>query len=289
MSIYSQDKYHYTYKITILNPLDERKYYVGVRSSNKLPEDDINYLGSSKHLNAYLKNEQIKYKKQILAYFFDRESANQHELDLHNEFDVAKNPSFFNKAKRTSTGFCTEGVPLPKVVCRVIDRKEMDLHNYMHWHKRQYDKDFFAQWSSNQSASQKGKKRIKAVCRISDKKEMTITNFLQWCKFEDDPEYAAEVSAKKSESHKGKPKSKQHAKNIAKALKGFKRPKGCQTAHKNNNAKPANIYDANTNELIAENVIIRPWSMENGYYQSSLAATARNPGTFHKGIYARYI
>jgi len=243
MSIYSQDKYHYTYKIVVDQPLDGRKYYFGVRSSKCKPEDDTKYHSSCRSLNRYLKqNPEVRYTKQILAYFFDRKSAVAHEVYLHKQYDVAKNPEFFNKARQTNTKFCTQGILTPK-----------------------------------------------AVCRISDRKEMPIANYIQWCKFEDDPEYAAEVSAKKSSSNKGKPKSKQHAKNIAKALKGFKRPKGCQTAHKNNNAKPANIYDANTNELIAENVIIRPWSMENGYYQSSLDATARNPGTFHKGIYARYI
>ena len=243
VSIYSLDKYHYTYKITIRQPIDERKYYIGVRSSKCKPEDDIYYKSSSRSLKTYLKeHSEVEYTKEILAYFFDRKSALQHEIELHQEFDVARNPLFFNDARQTNTGFCTEGRKMKRDVCRIFDRMEM-----------------------------------------------TLNNFNQWCFFQDNPDYAAGVSAKKSRSKKGNPHSKEHSRNISKALKGFKRPKGCQAGHKNNNAKPANIYDAVTNELIAENVVIRQWSAENEYCQTSLAKTARNPGTIHKGIYARYI
>ena len=35
-------KYHYVYKITNTNPTDERKYYIGIRSSIVKPEEDTN-------------------------------------------------------------------------------------------------------------------------------------------------------------------------------------------------------------------------------------------------------
>lgn len=93
--------------------LDEpRKYYIGVHTSkNCLPEDST-YLGSSKHLKQFLKEHpDAKFTKTILAYFLARDDAGAHEIQLHNEFDVAKNPEFFNLAKATSTGFSVAGKP----------------------------------------------------------------------------------------------------------------------------------------------------------------------------------
>lgn len=56
-------KYHYVYKITNNSPTDERKYYIGVRSSKVKPELDINYNSSSKYLKQALKEiGHYKYK-----------------------------------------------------------------------------------------------------------------------------------------------------------------------------------------------------------------------------------
>ena len=35
--------YNYVYKITNLKPKDQRKYYIGVRTSKYKPEKDVNY------------------------------------------------------------------------------------------------------------------------------------------------------------------------------------------------------------------------------------------------------
>ena len=46
----------------------------------------------------------------IIKTFDSREEAMRHEIELHNKYDVAVNPKFYNKAKATSTGFTMHGV-----------------------------------------------------------------------------------------------------------------------------------------------------------------------------------
>jgi len=104
-------KFHYCYKITNLKPVNEAIYYIGVRTSKVKPEDDINYYGSSKYLKHSL--EEIGYhnfKKEILSVWETREEANNEEIRLHQLYNVAQNPNFYNKSKAASNGFCTLGM-----------------------------------------------------------------------------------------------------------------------------------------------------------------------------------
>lgn len=66
----------------------------------------------------------------------------------------------------------------------------------------------------------------------------------------------------------------------------------------NPSAKPANIYNYITNEIIVSNVIIAVWARDNGYTPQLLNKTARsdrslpssdNNPLYHKGIYAVYV
>jgi len=104
-------KIHYTYKITNLNPTDKRLYYIGVRSTTKSsPNLDTNYRSSSKYLKDAIKEiGHNNFSKEILSTWETRELAVLEEIRLHQEFDVAKNPLFYNKSKQTSTGFDTTG------------------------------------------------------------------------------------------------------------------------------------------------------------------------------------
>lgn len=102
--------YHYVYKITNLNPIDERKYYIGVRTSKVLPFED-KYMSSSKTLNVEIKKYGAEnYKKEILTEWESRKLAVAEEIRLHNLYNVNKNPEFYNKAKQTSVGFDTGGI-----------------------------------------------------------------------------------------------------------------------------------------------------------------------------------
>ena len=93
---------HYTYEIT------NKKSgisYIGVRSCNCHPSADP-YMGSCDTLDNAINNEGIEnFTKTILQTFDTREGAMQHEVGLHELYDVAKNPHFYNQAKTTSTGF----------------------------------------------------------------------------------------------------------------------------------------------------------------------------------------
>jgi hypothetical protein len=98
--------------VTVKNPTDSRRFYIGVRSCKVNPEED-KYFGSSKSFREWRKNNKdAEIVKQVLAIWKDRKSASQHEILLHDCFDVAKNPEFFNRSKALSSGFTTAGVPM---------------------------------------------------------------------------------------------------------------------------------------------------------------------------------
>ena len=101
---------HYVYLIEKRNALpNQQKYYIGVRSCEGLIGDD-DYMGSSKYLTEDIgKQGKNNFNKIILKRFQTREEAVQYEIDMHNEFEVASNTLFFNKAKQTVVSF-TPGV-----------------------------------------------------------------------------------------------------------------------------------------------------------------------------------
>lgn len=107
-------KTHYTYMIEVLEPTDQRRYYVGVRSCDGSIIDDKYYLGSSKYLKQWIKeNGKDKIKKTILAIWPTRELAMEHEIRIHDHFEVHLNEEFFNKSKQSVSGFTTYGMESP--------------------------------------------------------------------------------------------------------------------------------------------------------------------------------
>lgn len=106
--ITNDNKYHYNYVITNLN---NHMRYVGVRSCSCWPTEDIKYWGSCNNLKeSILKEGKEWFKKEILAIWDTRELAVEHEIRLHNHFEVGANPMFYNKSKQTNTGFDTTGI-----------------------------------------------------------------------------------------------------------------------------------------------------------------------------------
>jgi hypothetical protein len=98
---------HYTYMITVKNPTDARRLYLGVRSCKVIPEEDL-YFGSCKPFRAWQKQHGTGcLEKQVLAVWPTREEALSHEILLHDYFDVAANPEFWNQAKQTAEKFHT--------------------------------------------------------------------------------------------------------------------------------------------------------------------------------------
>jgi len=119
------NKVHYVYKITNLNPTDERLYYIGVHSDKNPDPLNDGYMGSSKYLdeamNLYGKEN---FKKEILSIWSTREEASFEEIRLHNEFDVAKNKLYYNKSKAKSTSFDTTGNNTKTNLVLVIDVRD---------------------------------------------------------------------------------------------------------------------------------------------------------------------
>ena len=102
--------YHYTYEITTNAPTDERQRYIGVRSSECPPKDD-SYWGSCRSFLEWQKvNGTESLAKNIFAIHQTRALAVEHEIKLHNHFEVSTNKEFFNRAKQTVVGFDTTGV-----------------------------------------------------------------------------------------------------------------------------------------------------------------------------------
>jgi len=104
--------YYYTYRITCTHPDSVEKYYYGFRKSKKPPKED-NYWSSSKYVKeAILKYGKTYFKKKVLKVFHEAKDAMLHESQLHEKFNVDKNPLFFNKCKSTVWGFRSTGLVL---------------------------------------------------------------------------------------------------------------------------------------------------------------------------------
>jgi hypothetical protein len=98
---FEQGRNHYTY----YSHEEYGRGYIGVRSCDCLPEEDTDYFGSFSD-----KSFNPTQKVILKSDYNTRKDANEDEIILHDFYDVVKNPHFANRAKHTSTGFCTEGV-----------------------------------------------------------------------------------------------------------------------------------------------------------------------------------
>lgn len=117
--------------------------------------------------------------------------------------------------------------------------------------------------------------------------------------------HTEETKKKMSESHKGTKWSKERKEKYVSPLIGTKlSPERIQkmredfTGHKHTKSRPVNLYDFYTDELVAENVVIRDYCRQNNLSHSglyhSLKADHSKPSSKHnvrhsKGIYARYV
>lgn len=96
---------HYTYKITNIKT---NKSYVGVRSSEDIPSEDIGikYFSSSSD-KVFISEQRINPENfiyEVINTFDNRVDALTDEIRLHEMYDVCKNPQFYNLSKQTSKG-----------------------------------------------------------------------------------------------------------------------------------------------------------------------------------------
>lgn len=97
---------HYNYKIT--NLLDGKQYY-GVRSCECLPEDDTEYMSSSKLVKADITELGIEnFEKVVTATFDTRAEALQAEEDVLKSVDAGNCEGWYNQTNGNLL-FCTQG------------------------------------------------------------------------------------------------------------------------------------------------------------------------------------
>ncbi len=120
---------HYVYKITNNKPSDERKFYIGVRTSkNCSSEEDIEYWSSSKSLLIDIKIIGKEFfSKEVLKEFKTREEAINYEIKLHNDYEVSTNEEFYNRAKQKSNGFDRSGVKCTEEQKRGISERSKKM------------------------------------------------------------------------------------------------------------------------------------------------------------------
>ena len=124
----SQSIYHYTY---IIKNTTNNIQYIGVRSCNCLPENDSDYMGSSKILGEAMKVEPETFTKIIIDTFPAREIANSNEQWLHETYDVARNPLFYNQMN-APLGFCTAGSPLSAETQKKLSENHVGMRGRKH-------------------------------------------------------------------------------------------------------------------------------------------------------------
>ena len=202
--------FHYTYLITNTN---NQMKYIGVRSCSCLPENDDEYMGSSKILVEAMQETPEVFTKTIIDTFSTREIANTNEQWLHETYDVARNSEFYNQMIAPSE-FCMFG----------------KTGKNSHW----YGKHHSLETKKKMSIAQGGEKhpmygkapwnKGKTGCFSSEtRKKMSEIRM--------DKPLSEETRKRMSESHKGKKHpmyGKKHSdetkKKISAAQKGKKKP-----------------------------------------------------------------
>jgi len=98
--------YYYTYRIT--NQVLSKHYY-GSRKCEIEPHKDLGIAYFSSSSDHDFINDQIQnphnYRYKVVGIYQSREAAYDAEIRLHARHDVKNNPSFYNKANQTSSGF----------------------------------------------------------------------------------------------------------------------------------------------------------------------------------------
>jgi hypothetical protein len=195
----SSSIYHYTYLIT--NTTNQMKY-IGVRSCSCLPENDDGYMGSSKILDEDMGIEPEAFTKTIIETFSTRETANADEQRLHEMYDVARNPLFYNLVN-APMGFCMSGKNHSPEARKKMSKSRSGDNHHM------YGKHLSSETKKKISESNKGKTHTEET-----KKQMSESSKGKPC--------SEETRKKLSDSLKGKIFSPEHRKKISENNVGMK-------------------------------------------------------------------
>lgn len=269
--------YHYVYRITniVLN-----KHYYGKRTSKVEPRLDLGIKYFSSSTDKAFKQDQKafpeNYKYKIVVICKNSTTALAYEIRLHNKYNVGINSAFYNKAKQTAVGFDRIGIPVvhSDKVKQVIS-------------KARKGKPLSEEHRKKLSEARKGKEPWnKGKPMLPHVKEALIAGNANKTNYTHSQETKDKI--RKSLQNRKYKVTDERKKHLSKLNKGLASPR----------AKPANIYNYYTNELVAENIAIRQWASDNGYNASTLSQTARcdrsKPSKSgnqhqHKGLYAKYL
>lgn len=171
--------------------------YIGVRTCERCPPDD-HYWGSSKYLREDIHRYGLtNFKKRILKVHQTRSQALDHEIQLHEKYNVSGNKRFYNKAKQTSTGFDTTGRPGPNLGKTLSELTKKRL----------------SESKKGRSAPNKGKPMTSHQrMKLSDTWDVTlpngrhvdVVNMTQFCKDNDlNPSAMSAVARGSRQHHKG--------------------------------------------------------------------------------------
>jgi len=86
---------HFVYRLELLEPWDNRKYYVG-KHSGEIEDVGVTYFSSGK-LKDYYKSNINQVRVKILYIGKDSMDAIRYESKVHMRLDVRANPKFFNE------------------------------------------------------------------------------------------------------------------------------------------------------------------------------------------------
>lgn len=211
--------YHYTYQITVSNPTDVRRFYIGVRSSTVKPQDDI-YFGSCKEFKLWqVANGIDGLEKQVLATWATREEALLHEILLHDCFDVARNPEFWNQAKQKAVLFDTTGT---------VQSEELKLRKSLKTKGRAKSEEH----KTKISFALKGFKKNEAHCRAISEAKKGKPSPLRGISMNKGVAKSSEHKRKIGEANKGKIRSLEMRKKASEIRKGIA-PAYSYTRHEN--------------------------------------------------------
>jgi len=228
----SQSIYHYTY---IIKNTTNNIQYIGVRSCNCLPENDSGYMGSSKSLVEAMKVEPETFTKIIIDTFPTREIANTNEQWLHETYDVARNPEFYNQMN-APLGFCMSGREHSKETKEKMSVSTSGKNHPLYGKKRSLET------RKNISAAKKGKTKGKNNPNYGKhhspeaRQKMSDAN-----KGENNHNYgkkrSPETCKKLSAANKGKKRSPETCKKISESLKGKNKGKNNPNYGKHHSAE----------------------------------------------------
>lgn len=301
---------HYVYRIT--NKVTKLHYY-GKRSCTCDPKLDlgIKYFSSSKD-KAFIADQKINtnnYKYKVIKKFNTAKEAIEYEIKLHNKFNVGINPKFYNKAKQTALKFSTTGKTTVKDFQgntmqvdvndpRISTKELVGVNNGFRMPekaKKAISEAHKGRKRTEEHRQNISKARKDVKIKISQKSLEALAKNRHLA-------FTEEARAKISAKLKGRKFTEEHKQKISIAQKGIPKPctktpeqlKECAAKI----SKPANIYNATTNEIIATNVVITTWAKEHGYDAPSLGKTTRRNLSIpkskknvyaYKNMYAVYI